>query len=293
MDHHAVGQCQNRHPCGRARQVPDAMGGLDPIHDRHLDVHQHHIGGALRYGRYRRGAVLGHVHRMAIPAQDLTQEFPIGGDVVGHQDRKWSDLSRCDRRLLVYRCCVATFERQLEPEPAAAIWHAVQPDHPTHGLDQRLADRQPQLGAAIGACDRAVGLHEWLEQIGSTGQRDADAGILDLEPQPVRILRHRLHAQGDAAPAGEHESIADPVDQHLDQSGRITTHHQRRRHHRLDLELALDRLQCQQRAYLLEFAASEKSTRSRSSRPASSLAMARMPLSSVDSCRPVFWMTFT
>ena len=102
--------------------------------------------------------------------------------------------------------------------------------------------------------DRTVGLHEGSGQVGLTGQGDADAGVVDLEPQPVGLVSTGCTRNVTLAPAREFEPVADQVDQHLAQPVGVAAQHERRRDQRLDLELqpALDRLRCQQRAHLLE-----------------------------------------
>ena len=103
---------------------------------------------------------------------------------------------------------------------------------------------------------RAVRLDEGVEQLGLLLGRDADTGIGDLEFQPDRLVPvgQLPHLEGHAALGRELEPVADQIDQHLPQPGRVAPH--RRHDSAVDrdpqLEPALGRLRRQQRAHLLD-----------------------------------------
>ena len=71
----------------------DAAGGFQPVHARHLHVHQHQIvrlaGRARRRpGFDRRFAVVGDGRAMAEPGEQRAREQRVDLVVLGHQDRQ-------------------------------------------------------------------------------------------------------------------------------------------------------------------------------------------------------------
>src|SRR5262249_42892545 len=109
-------------------------------------------------------------------------------------------------------------EWHLDPEQAALAEPALHADLAVEQLDQVLADRQAQTGAAEAARGGRVGLRERAEQPGDLLGRDADAGVLDLEAQPrTARARPRRRAQHHLARVGELERVAEQVHQDLAQ----------------------------------------------------------------------------
>src|SRR4051794_24514933 len=135
----------------------------------------------MRHRRDRLRAILGEGDLVPLPAKRLAQHDPVRLDIVRdqHAQRRRRSLDRWDS--LRSSRLVTSLERDLEPEPAAFAGRALHPDLATHGLDQPLADRQPEAGAAINAGDRALDLAERNEQLGLLVRRYADPGVVHLE----------------------------------------------------------------------------------------------------------------
>src|SRR5258705_13678756 len=69
-----------------------------------------------------------------------------------------------------------------ETEGAAGARLGLDPDRSAHQLDQAPRDGEPEAGAAVLACSRAVGLAERLEETRRLLARHADAGVGYLDP---------------------------------------------------------------------------------------------------------------
>ncbi len=113
--------------------------------------------------------------------------------------------------------------QDLEPEGRSLAFHAGESDFAVHQLGEAAGDRQPQPGPAEAARGGAVGLLEPAEQGGLGGQRNADAGVLNLEPQaearvPLGHDQPRLHVAG----GRELDRIADQIEQRLADPDRIS-----------------------------------------------------------------------
>src|SRR5204863_8479594 len=104
-----------------------------------------------------------------------------------------------------------------ETEGRAAARLADQLDRAAHHLAELLGDGQPKAGTAIPTGCRAVGLGESVEDMLLLVQRDADAGIADLEryKRGAGLDGDRLDANRDLAFLGELDRIADQVCQDL------------------------------------------------------------------------------
>ena len=157
---------------------------LQAVHDRHLDVHQHHVRLLAGDLLDRVGPVLGHQHHVTVPSKHRRHQLAVGRDIVGDQHAQRADARRGGD--IPLRCCqrVAGLERQLEPEQAALAGLALQPDRPAHGFDQAAADREAKSAAPIVAVGRFGRLHEGFEQVGLPVVRNADPGVAHLEAQP-------------------------------------------------------------------------------------------------------------
>src|SRR5439155_11077932 len=70
-----------------------------------------------------------------------------------------------------------------DPRPASRT--AVDHQLAVMGLDQALADRQPEAGAAVEACRASVGLAERLQGPLQLLGAHADAVVLDFEGEPA------------------------------------------------------------------------------------------------------------
>jgi hypothetical protein len=67
--------------CG---QLPDRLGGLEAIHLRHVQVHQHHVRQFLLNLLQGHSTVLGEPHGVAHIAQECRHVFAVDGVVFGH-----------------------------------------------------------------------------------------------------------------------------------------------------------------------------------------------------------------
>jgi len=67
--------------------LADQQRGFDPIHFRHLDIHQNQIKGVLLKSRQRFPPVLCGRYPMSPPLQDQGGEFPVDRMVFGEENR--------------------------------------------------------------------------------------------------------------------------------------------------------------------------------------------------------------
>ena len=90
-------------------------------------------------------------------------------------------------------------------------------DFTAHQLDQPLADRQAEPGAAEAAGDAGIALEEGVEQPGDNLGGHADARIADGKGQPAAccIPLQGLDSQRDATLGGKFDGVTDQVDQDL------------------------------------------------------------------------------
>jgi hypothetical protein len=147
---HVGGQGHDRHVRAvQALELADRERRLEPVHDRHLHVHQDHVVAAAAGPLDGLHAVLGKVDLVAVPPQHRTDQLPVHRHVIGHQDVQRSDLLGDGTAQLRHPLAAAGPERQLEPEQAAYALLALDPDRATHRLDQPLADRKAKATAAI------------------------------------------------------------------------------------------------------------------------------------------------
>jgi hypothetical protein len=83
-------------------------------------------------------------------------------------------------------------ERQQEEELGALPDRARDADLAPHRLDEALADRQPEAGAAEAPRRRLVGLREGGEDRPDLVGRDADAGVADADREAPRLAGRKL-----------------------------------------------------------------------------------------------------
>ena len=142
--------------------------------------------------------------------------------------------ARCPRRLRRGRRGHHPRRADVKAEGAPHPGHAPDRDRAAHQLDDLPRDGEPQPGAAGAARQRAVGLDELLEDAVPVAPAvDADAGVLDLDPERAAVGRVPAGAQADLAAVGELGGVADQVGQHLAQPHRVGQHPLR--HRRIDL----------------------------------------------------------
>src|SRR5262249_27796412 len=133
-----------------------------------------------------------------------------------HLERQRAALVGLRRRLV---------EGQLEPERAAPAGLALEPDAAAHELDEMARDREAETGAAVATRRAAVRLGEALEHRLLPVERDADAGVLDADPQGRARFRfvqaRREHA--DLAALRELDRVSQQVDEDLAQPPRVAS----------------------------------------------------------------------
>ena len=173
--------------------------------------------------------------------------------------------------------------REVERAPPADL--ALQPDLPAHHLDQPGRDRQAQPRAAVLAGGRSVRLGEGLEELLLLVGGDADARVADGEVQADLLLGPRLHidAKHDLAPLGELDGVAHQVDDDLAEA--VGVAREGIGHVGRDVVGQLQPFLVARRASVATVSSRvsrrSKSTRSRSSLPASILEKSRMSLITV------------
>ena len=108
-------------------------------------------------------------------------------------------------------------QRDFEPERRALAGHRGQADAALHQVDDALADRQPEAGAAVQAGGGGVGLGEGAEQPFLPVAVDADAGVAYFETQLVlgRGFAQPADVDLDAAALGELDGVDQQVAEHL------------------------------------------------------------------------------
>src|SRR3954468_19149079 len=110
----------------------------------------------------------------------------------------------------------------MEPERRTAAFATAPADLAAHQLDQTLADREAQAGAAVTTRGRRIRLAEALEQYVLPLGRHADARIGDAEQQTLhpwgaiaRWLLIEPHGNVHVSLIGELHTVADEIQQHL------------------------------------------------------------------------------
>jgi hypothetical protein len=69
-----------------AGQPADGRGGLQPVHDRHLDVHQHQVKGGLVHHLDRGFAIVGEAHPHAHAFQQQAGHLLVDHVILDQQD---------------------------------------------------------------------------------------------------------------------------------------------------------------------------------------------------------------
>ncbi len=195
-------------------------GRLQPIHHRHLDIHQHHIEPAGAGQPHGLGAVF---HALAGAVEHAAQGLrhqAIGGVVIGDKHvggggvRHRYRLGRLGRRIL------GSGQVDLEHEQRAAVQFAARGHPAAHLLGQLTANRQAQARAARAAA--TVGLGERVEQVVQLIGGDAGPCVTHLGGEKL-ALAHLARAQQDLDPPrlGELQGVAHQVVEDLLQAHRV------------------------------------------------------------------------
>src|SRR5216684_7956749 len=106
-------------------------------------------------------------------------------------------------------------------ESTALAQSALEPDAPTHAIDQLRDDRQAQPSATKPPAGRNISLRKSFEDELLFFRRNSDPCIGDAEVQNNAILVLRLfaHLYDNAAALGKLEGIADEIEENLSQAG--------------------------------------------------------------------------
>src|SRR5208283_1863617 len=101
---------------------------------------------------------------------------------------------------------------QYEVEAAASGKHALDLQFAAHELHQPRRDRQTQPGTTKFARDSAVGLRKWIEYFPLFLDRDAEAGIANLEQKKIGGAFRRTDIDGNRTVSGEFDGVADQIE---------------------------------------------------------------------------------
>ncbi len=198
----------------------------ETVHLRHPLVEQREPEGMVRGGsiELREGACRadGDLRLHSPVPHHFLENGAVRRIVVHYQHRQPIDRRRHSRpragaRLRLHR------HRKREEESAALSLLAAQAELSTHRLHDARRDGQAEPGSAELARRRRVRLHESLEDRLVLSRRNADPGVADRKAQARRVpvLPLQVDLDHDLAKGGELDRIADKVDQHLPQPGRV------------------------------------------------------------------------
>ena len=205
----------------------DQPGRGQSVHHRHLHVHQHDVARlAGRHAIDRRLAIDGQRHPVPPFFEETDRQLLVDGIVLDQQDmqrrQRRLDAGRRGRRFGGRRR-LGPAQRQGEAEGAALARRADDGQFAAHQLDQPAGDGQPQAGTAVLARGRGIGLRKGIENAGELVGGNADAGIAHGKGQGQRLGLLPFEADGEhhLAALGELDRVADQIEQHLAQPGRV------------------------------------------------------------------------
>ena len=218
-EHELVRTRDRRVGVDRARQ-------LQPVHVRHVQVEHHNLVGvaALRSRTHELECAHG-VGRLVgahPPGPELLpQDQAVRGVVVDDQGPQRIELGNLHVRVLLP---ILLAQRNLDPEGASPVDHALHAHRAPHQLHELLDDRQPEAGAAEPARRRRVGLREGVEQPLEIVGGDAYARVdhVEAELDLVLVFVEPTDAHDDLALSRELHRVRREVDEHLSDSGRVT-----------------------------------------------------------------------
>ena len=171
------------------RHLADAARGFQPVHLRHLHVHQDQVVAVLCGQGLGFKAVTGHVHLQPGHLQQGAGDFAVHRLVLGQQHAATTvqflqlPLGLPGQAARTIGRAAAALQTGRQPEGAALAGRA---DHATvtpHQLRQAAVDGQAQARAAILPRDGVVALLEHRKQARLDLRRNADAGVLHFQPQ--------------------------------------------------------------------------------------------------------------
>ena len=157
-----------------------ARGRLEAVHLRHLAVHEDEVVGLARraldaprgrsshdvdlVARPSRASCTATRWFIALSSTTRTRSERRGSPAATGAGRRRAATAAGERRAVTGADARLRPDGDREPERAAPARLALHADRAAHQLDQLLADREPQAGAAVPPRRRAVGLRERLEQ---------------------------------------------------------------------------------------------------------------------------------
>ena len=212
----------------REAQPGDLAIGQRGLHAPGAGIEQHDLEGVPgRVGGLQPGGRLGlrgtHIHPRLQAAEHRPEGHPRRIQVVHHQH------PQAGQQAVGPGCRRAAGQTHPEPEVAALAEGAVGPRLTAHQARQMGGDGEPQPGAAETPGGGGVGLLEGPEQPAQRLGLDADAGVDDLEAQVHLglVLGIDAGAQLHHAGIGELDRVAEVVEQHLAEAGRVAAQHVR------------------------------------------------------------------
>ena len=263
-------QRDHRHARVRLRHPADLARRLQPVHRRHMHVHQHQVEAGGLQALQRLGPVAGQADPVPEALEQNLHVLAVDRMVVGDQHtqlaagrhragRRQRHRRRLGRLLRGDLGRVERTQRQQHAELAALPRLADDLDVAAHHPHQLARDLQPQPGAAEAPADAVVALAEALEQALQRLLVHADAGVDDADARQRRpggavLRRHRVDQQPHAAAVGELDRVADQVEQHLLEPLRVRLDPDRqvRRQRHLEQQRARARLRLHQRPHVLD-----------------------------------------
>ena len=231
------GEGDDRQVFGSEALGAQAAGRFQPVHPRHLHVHQHRgersTGIARRLDRaHGLFAVFDQLglepqrfchgeNELLVDRVILGDQHPLSGEA-GHgigRRRRGLGGGRGFHRFRFH-------QRQADGELRADIALGMHGDASAHHIDQLLADGEAEAGATIAPCDRSIFLQKRGEDRVEPILVDTDAAIDDGDQQALAVggvLDPRFHV--DAAAFGELDGVADQVQHHLPQPQPVELDH--------------------------------------------------------------------
>ena len=172
----------------------DGLRGLQAVHARHVQVHQHDVPGLT--GGQGQGllTILGKPHGVSQARENGLHHHAVDLVVLGHQHPQAADSGWLpgQGRLghlsggLRHRCrqVCQHWQGRGKHKAAARAHLAGHHDVATHQARQVARDLQPQAGTAKTPGTRFIALGEALKQAGQGGRIHADAGVGDRKRHP-------------------------------------------------------------------------------------------------------------
>ena len=224
-----MGRQRDQRQARRARALllvrADQACGLEAVHLRHLDVHEHDVEGAREHRGHRLPPVVHERGAMSLALEEAQHQRSVHEVVLGDEDIQRPQLRREIERLPPGRRGARQAERSSgglregrgERERGAGAGLALDPELAAHQRDELRRDRQPEPRPAVLPRGRAVGLRERLEDELLLVLRDADAGVLHGHHDTRLLLVLALDRDADhhAAPFGELDGVREEVDEDL------------------------------------------------------------------------------